>query len=68
VLTVGFEPVQDDLLCLAPKVSSQFGGLGPMVLCTRVTNALVLTDPITLRAVSLDVRRPLYPAQIALRD
>lgn len=30
------------------------GGLGPLVLCTRVTNAMLFTDPVTLRHVQLD--------------
>lgn len=37
-----------------PQVSSSMGGMGPLVLVTRVTNALTLTDPLTLRSTTLD--------------
>jgi hypothetical protein len=30
------------------------GSIGPIVLCSRVTNMVALTDPVTLRTVSLD--------------
>jgi len=53
-------PLQDDLVCLPHKVSSSLGHLGPMVLCTKVSNQITLTDPVTLRSTSMDVseRRP----------
>ena len=47
--------VQDDLICLPPKQVAGHGGIGPMVLCTRVTNTLTLLDPTTLRTMHLDV-------------
>ena len=40
---------QDDLVCLPHKVAASLGNIGPLVLCTRVTNALTFTDPRTLR-------------------
>lgn len=56
---------KDDLIFLSPKVSSSFGGLGPLVLCTRVTNTITLIDPATLRHVQLETgafwRTPLRP-------
>lgn len=48
-------PNQDDLVCLPAKLSTALGGLGPMVLVTRVTNAITLTDPTNLRSTSMDV-------------
>ena len=47
--------VQDDLVCLPSKVSASLGHMGPMVLCTKVTNQITLTDPVTLRSTSMDV-------------
>ena len=43
-------------MCLPAKMASSLGGLGPLVLVTRVTNAITLTDPTNLRGVALDVR------------
>jgi nonsense-mediated mRNA decay protein 3 len=43
-------------VCLPAKLASSLGGLGPLVLITRVTNAITLTDPCTLRGVAIDVR------------
>lgn len=40
---------QDDLVCLPAKQAAALGNIGPMVLVTRVTNAITLTDPLTLR-------------------
>ena len=55
-------PVQDDLVCLPAKLVAANGGIGPLVLCTRVTNTITLTDPSTLRTMHLDVRlAPLSP-------
>ncbi len=42
-------------MCLPAKVSASLGHMGPMVLCTKVTNQITLTDPITLRHTSMDV-------------
>lgn len=46
-------------MCLPAKLASSLGGVGPLVLVTRVTNAITMTDPLTLRHVALDVRRRL---------
>jgi len=58
-------PPQDDLLCLPPKLAQSLGGLGPLVLVTRVTSGVTLTDPVTLREAVLDAtafwRQPLRP-------
>ena len=45
---------KDDLVCLPPKVASSYGGIGPVVLCTRVTNALTLIDPRTLHTAIIE--------------
>ncbi|GAX83461.1 hypothetical protein CEUSTIGMA_g10886.t1 [Chlamydomonas eustigma] len=49
---------KDDLVCLPGKVSASLGHMGPMVLCTKVTNQITLTDPFTLRSTSMDA--PIY--------
>ena len=43
-------------MCMPQKAAAALGGFGPLALCTRVSNALTLTDPATLRSVLLDVR------------
>lgn len=45
---------KDDLCCLPPKLSKDLGGLGPLVIVTRVGTSIQLTDPTTLRTASLD--------------
>lgn len=45
---------KDDLVCLPPKVSASLGHLGPIVLCTKVTNQLTLMDPVSLRTTTMD--------------
>ncbi|KAL6228170.1 hypothetical protein ACLB2K_002124 [Fragaria x ananassa] len=45
---------REDLICLPPKVRSSFGNLGPIVICTKVTNSIALLDPLTLRHCFLD--------------
>ena len=49
--------LQDDLICLPPKVAAPLGNMGPVVFCSRVTNTVQLTDPLTLRTVPMEVRR-----------
>lgn len=48
---------RDDLICLPPKVSNTFGNLGPLVLCTKVSNSIALLDPFTLRVAYLDAKQ-----------
>ncbi|XP_043696203.1 60S ribosomal export protein NMD3-like [Telopea speciosissima] len=45
---------REDLICLPPKVASSLGNLGPLVLCTKVSNSLTLLDPFTLRHSFMD--------------
>lgn len=47
-------PCRDDLVCLPAKTAAALGGLGPLVLVTRVTGGITLTDPQTARSVTLD--------------
>ena len=58
-------PTQDDLVFLPPKLTHSLGGLGPLVLVTRVTAGITLTDPATLREAVLDAvqfwRAPFKP-------
>ena len=56
-VTEGCCPLQDDLICLPPKVAAPLGNMGPVVFCSRVTNTVQLTDPLTLRTVPLEVSR-----------
>lgn len=57
--------LQDDLLCLPAKLAASLGNIGPVVVVTRVTNAITLTDPLTLRQAVLEAnafwRTPLRP-------
>jgi len=62
---------KDDLLCLPHKVSHAAGGLGPLVLCTRVSNLLTLTCPFTLRQMQADATqyyRAPYKAMLSSRQ
>jgi nonsense-mediated mRNA decay protein 3 len=45
---------KEDLVCLPHKVYSALGGLGPVLLCVRVSNQLTLVDVTTLRAAHVD--------------
>jgi nonsense-mediated mRNA decay protein 3 len=49
---------QDDLICLPAKLASSLGGLGPLVLVSRVTSSITLLDPLTLRTAVMDA--PVY--------
>ena len=48
--------LQDDLVCLPPKLAERLGNIGPIVLCTRVASSLTLLDPLTLRHSQVEVR------------
>uniref|UniRef100_A0A1D2A6V5 60S ribosomal export protein NMD3 n=1 Tax=Auxenochlorella protothecoides TaxID=3075 RepID=A0A1D2A6V5_AUXPR len=56
---------KDDLVCLPAKTALGLGNLGPVVLVTRVTSAITLTDPQTMRSASLEAgqywRAPFRP-------
>uniref|UniRef100_A0A7N0ZZY4 60S ribosomal export protein NMD3 n=1 Tax=Kalanchoe fedtschenkoi TaxID=63787 RepID=A0A7N0ZZY4_KALFE len=45
---------REDLICLPPKVKNNLGNIGPIVICTKVTNSVALLDPVTLRQCYLD--------------
>ncbi|KAJ0019945.1 hypothetical protein Pint_30980 [Pistacia integerrima] len=45
---------RDDLICLPPKAAVSLGNLGPLVVCTKVTNSIALLDPFTLTHCFLD--------------
>ncbi|KAJ6840710.1 uncharacterized protein M6B38_118275 [Iris pallida] len=47
---------REDLLCLPPAVCRSLGNIGPLVVCTKVTNSLALLDPATLRVAYLDAK------------
>ncbi|GAB4849601.1 hypothetical protein Ancab_004396 [Ancistrocladus abbreviatus] len=48
---------REDLLCLPPKVATSLGNLGPLVICTKVSNSIMLLDPGCLRYCFLDADR-----------
>lgn len=48
---------KDDLICLPRKLFQASGGVGPIVLCTRVTNVLTLLCPATLQATQLNAEQ-----------
>lgn len=53
--SVEISPIcREDLICLPPKVAASLGNLGPLVICTKVTNSIALLDPFTLRHCFLD--------------
>lgn len=53
--SVEISPIcREDLICLPPKVSNGLGNIGPIVICTKVTNSIALLDPFTLRHCFLD--------------
>ncbi|CAI9106051.1 OLC1v1005108C1 [Oldenlandia corymbosa var. corymbosa] len=45
---------REDLICLPPKVAVSLGNLGPLVICTKISNNIALMDPFTLRHCFLD--------------
>ncbi|KAL6616729.1 hypothetical protein ACP70R_038999 [Stipagrostis hirtigluma subsp. patula] len=47
---------RDDLVFLPAEASRDLGGLGPLVLCIKVTNALALLDAGTMRAAVLGIK------------
>ncbi|GAA0153744.1 hypothetical protein LIER_11910 [Lithospermum erythrorhizon] len=53
--SVDIAPIcREDLICLPPKVAIRLGNMGPLVICTKVTNSIALLDPLTLRHCFLD--------------
>ncbi|KAJ3376138.1 hypothetical protein GGF31_000205 [Allomyces arbusculus] len=40
---------KDDLICLPPKTARSMGGMGQLVLCSRVANTLTIIDPNSLQ-------------------
>ncbi|KAF4368479.1 hypothetical protein F8388_018603 [Cannabis sativa] len=53
--SVEISPIcREDLICLPSKVSLSLGNLGPLVICTKVTNTISLLDPFTLRQCYVD--------------
>ncbi|WOL20617.1 60S ribosomal export protein NMD3 [Canna indica] len=57
-INVEISPVcREDLICLPPKLSNALGNLGPLVLCTKVTNSIALLDPISLWSAFLDAKQ-----------
>uniref|UniRef100_A0A803KZ99 60S ribosomal export protein NMD3 n=1 Tax=Chenopodium quinoa TaxID=63459 RepID=A0A803KZ99_CHEQI len=53
--SVDISPIcREDLICLPPRVAASHGNIGPLVICTKVTNSLMLMDPNTLRYCFLD--------------
>ncbi|CAL5323645.1 unnamed protein product [Camellia sinensis] len=45
---------REDLICLPSKVAVSLGNLGPLVICTKISNNVALLDPFTLRHCFLD--------------
>lgn len=45
---------KEDLVCMPHKVYTSLGGLGPLLLCARVSNQLTLVDVATLRTAHVD--------------
>ena len=45
---------KEDLVVIPFKLSKEFGSVGPVMLCTRVSNSLQFTDPVTMRQIWID--------------
>ncbi|GAA0187395.1 hypothetical protein LIER_34683 [Lithospermum erythrorhizon] len=53
--SVTIPPVcREDLICLPPTLATSLGNIGPLVICTKVSNSIALLDPLTLRESFLD--------------
>ncbi|RHN63526.1 hypothetical protein MtrunA17_Chr4g0059211 [Medicago truncatula] len=53
--SVEISPIcREDLICLPPKAYIALGNIGPIVICTKVTNSIALLDPLTLKYSFLD--------------
>ncbi|KAF3336009.1 60S ribosomal export protein NMD3 [Carex littledalei] len=53
--SVEISPIcREDLICLPPKVARSLGNLGPLVICTKVSNSIILMDPFTLRVAYIN--------------
>lgn len=56
--SVEISPIcREDLICLPPKVAISMGNLGPLVLCIKVSNSIMLLDPFTLRHSFMDANQ-----------
>jgi nonsense-mediated mRNA decay protein 3 len=44
---------RDDVLCLPQKLSISLGGIGPLVLVTRISQSITIIDPSNLRTAEL---------------
>ncbi|XP_021891322.1 60S ribosomal export protein NMD3 [Carica papaya] len=45
---------REDLICLPQKVAHSLGNIGPLVICTKISNSIALLDPLSLRYCFLD--------------
>ncbi|KAL5549011.1 hypothetical protein UlMin_004242 [Ulmus minor] len=53
--SVEISPIcREDLICLPPKLALSLGNIGPLMICTKVTNSIALLHPITLGHCFLD--------------
>jgi len=53
--SVEISPIcREDLICLPPKAYIALGNIGPIVICTKVTNSIALLDPLNLKYNFLD--------------
>lgn len=48
---------KDDLVCLPPKLSTALGGIGPLVLVSKVSTSVTLLDPFTLQTADLSAQQ-----------
>jgi nonsense-mediated mRNA decay protein 3 len=48
---------KDDLVCLHPKLCQELGGVSPLMLCYKVTNALHFIDPLSLKVVDVSAAK-----------
>jgi len=40
---------RDELICLPPKLCSSFGGISPLLVCSKISNSLHFKNPLTIK-------------------
>lgn len=51
-----FPLCKDDLVCLLRKISTALGGIGPIVLVSKVSTSVIMLDPFTLQTADLSAQ------------
>lgn len=59
---------KDDIVCLSKQQSKQLGNIGPLCICSRVTQNIYLIDPKTLKVASISSNDYWRSSFVALCD